>query len=41
VADSLDVTDESPHLLVVMDEKCVFHTSHGNIREEILESHLN
>jgi bacillithiol system protein YtxJ len=41
VADTLEVTHESPQLLIVKDVKCVFHTSHGNIREEILESHLN
>jgi len=41
IADSLEVMHESPQLLVVKNEKCVFHTSHGNIREEILDSHLN
>ena len=40
IAEKFDVYHQSPQVLLIKDEKCVFHCSHNEISADYIKEHL-
>jgi len=41
IAQTFHVTHQSPQVLIIIDGKCVFNTSHMNISSKVIEKKIN